>query len=113
MDKQLEKIAIPCINDCCTGSLQGSYGGEFFIEKVKYTQVLNCKCDRCGLERKEAFEVWDEYHQEYWVGDYVTIPLDDECDINFPGLGMPASQTDSDYFLEKINDLRQEFFSQD
>lgn len=71
-----EKIDIPCLDHDCVGSLKGTYGGEFIVgeTEVKYTQVLNCKCDRCGLELAEAFEVWDEYHDEYWISDRVNVP---------------------------------------
>ena len=98
-----EELGIPCLNDNCTGSLEGTYGGEFSVgeTEVKYTQVLNCKWDRCGLELAEAFEVWDEYNGEYWVSDRVNVPISDDGDISFPGLGMPAVEMSSEfsYFL--------------
>ena len=101
--KSGEKISIPCLNDNCVGSLTGTYGGEFSVgeTEVKYTQVLNGKCDRCGLELPEAFEVWDEYKEEYWVSDRVNVPISDDGDISFPGLGMPALEMGSEfsYFL--------------
>ena len=93
-----EIITIPCLIRDCVGSLQGIYGGEFSVgeTEVEYTQVLNCKCDRCGLEKSEAFEVWDEYNEEYWVSDRVNIPLNDDSDISFPGLGVPAVEIGSE-----------------
>jgi hypothetical protein len=98
-----EKLNIPCLNVTCAGSLEGTYGGEFSVgeTEVKYTQVLNCKCDRCGLELAEAFEVWDEYNEEYWVSDRVNVSLNDDNDISFPGLGMSAVEMSSEfsYFL--------------
>ena len=89
-----EKIDIPCLKEDCLGSLKGTYGGKFIVgeTEVEYTQVLNCQCDRCGLERAEAFEVWDKYNEEYWVSDLINIPLDEDSDLSFPGLGMPAAE---------------------
>ena len=98
-----KKIDIPCLNDDCIGSLQGTYGGEFSVgeTEIKYTQVLNCKCDRCGLKLAEAFEVWDEYNEEYWISDRVNVPISDDGDISFPGLGCRADELPIEftYFL--------------
>ena len=98
-----EKFSIPCLNRDCGGNLKGTFGGEFYVgeTQVRYTQVMNCKCDRCGLESPEAFEIWDEYHEEYSVSDRVNVPISDDGDISFPGLGMPAVEIGSEfsYFL--------------
>ena len=95
-----EKLGIPCFNDDCAGSLEGTCDGDFSVgeTKIKYTQIRNCKCDRCDLELAEAFEVWDEYNQEYWVSDRVSVPLTDESDISFSGLGMPAVKLSPEFF---------------
>ena len=98
-----KEITIPCVDDNCGGNLKGALGGEFSVgeTEVKYTQVRNCKCDRCDLELTEAFEVWDEYNKEYWVSDRVNLPISDDGDISFLGLGMPAEKINSEfaYFL--------------
>lgn len=99
-----KQMTIPCLNCDCSGNLHGAYGGKFKVgqTRIEYTQVLDCQCDRCGLELTEAFEVWNEQNQEYWISDRINIPLTDESDLSVLGLGRPAATIgpQMSYFLK-------------
>lgn len=89
-----DKKSTSCLEFNCTGWLNGTYGGTFHIGDVEYTQIMNCECDRCGVKKSEVFECWNERLEEFWVTEHVTIPLSDDCDMSFPGLGIPAAEAD-------------------
>lgn len=99
-----DKKNIFCTDDECKGILRGVYGGFVFVgeTRVKYTQLMDCKCDRCGKELSEVFEVWDESNEEFWVSENICVPISEHEDICFEGLGMPAAEISSEfsYFLK-------------
>ncbi|NJR47402.1 MAG: hypothetical protein HC775_17590 [Hyellaceae cyanobacterium CSU_1_1] len=64
-----------CPNYHCCGKINGIFGGKFYVgeTEIEYTQILNSKCDRCGLEKPEIFEVWDKSRDDFYISLYVTI----------------------------------------
>jgi hypothetical protein len=103
MTKIGDSYSTTCDSSDCFGSMTGIFGGKFYVGEraIEYSQILNCKCDRCGLEKAELFEVWDDQQEEFCVSSLVTIPISDDSDISFPGLGMRADciPPDLEYFL--------------
>lgn len=102
-----EEYKTTCLETGCSGSIQGTFGGKFFVgeRQIEYTQIRNCKCDTCSFEKEEVFEVWDEYNDEFWVSKFVTIPISDDSDISFPGLGKLVAELtpEMEYFLKTGN----------
>ncbi len=99
-----DKYSTTCDSFECQGAMTGTFGGKFYVgyREIEYSQILNCKCDRCGLEKAELFEVWDEQQNNFYVTDKVTIPISDDSKICFRGLGVRANQINPqlEYFLK-------------
>ncbi len=87
-----EQYSTKCEEKECFGSVTGVFGGKFLVgaQEIKYSQILNGKCDCCGAEKAEFFEVWDHHKEEFYTTSLITIPLTEDSEICFPGLGRAA-----------------------
>lgn len=95
MVKQIgDKTRVSCLVDGCLGWMDGTYGGKFHQgeENDEWTQHLNCKCDRCGLEKREVFEVFGD-RCGYFVTDKISVRNDElDCSFAWEGFGMPVAE---------------------
>ena len=83
-----------CVEPDCTGTIEGIYGGKFYVgnSQIEYTQIQNAKCDRCGFEQDEVFEVWDAENEDFRVSNQILLSTNEpSVDMAMPGLGMRAS----------------------
>lgn len=103
MDAMKKTFAGYCLTPNCSGCLSGTLGGVFVIGQCEYSQILNAKCEDCGAEYAEIFEVWNNEQEEYWVTDEIAIGLDEDSSIVFPGLGCPAAE----FFEKNLDRLEQ------
>ena len=77
----------------CNGFVEGTFGGVFYVgeRRIEYTQVLKAKCNTCNSLSLEVFEVWDEDRDDFYVSRSIILPINDDSDIEIPGLGVQAT----------------------